>query len=162
MPSKTQHPARREPAQLAPRASTVQVARPEDKGDRPQRAVPAFLRGHVMKEAPGLTPTVDWQPIRQMPDQYIVGFFVQTREDVGPNHSMLYDLADWKSGELIGVWGGTVLDDKMAKLGPQKGDLLLIQYLGDLVGKPGQNPPRDFRVAIVAVPQGSGESPASY
>jgi hypothetical protein len=115
-----------------------------------------------MKEAPGLTPTVDWQPIRQMPDQYIVGFFVQTREDVGPNHSMLYDLADWKSGELIGVWGGTVLDDKMAKLSPQKGDLLLIQYLGDLVGKPGQNPPRDFRVAIVAVPQGSGESPASF
>ena len=109
--------------------------------------VPEVVRGRAIREAPGLSPTVDWG--NAAVGQYVIGHYLGSRDEVGPNKSYLYLLADMRTGEEIGVWGGTVLDRKMLSLNPAKGDVVLVQYIGNLDAKPGQNPARNFRVAIV-------------
>ena len=145
-------PARQEPGAMV-RASKIETVSVDDKGG-PSRPIPPQLKGRVMKEAPGLAPTVDWQPIKELPDQWVLGHYLGSKElKLFDRLSILYQLADAQSGEVIGVWGGTVLDTKMNQLAPTKGALLLIQYLGDLPQKPGQSAARDFRVALVAAPE---------
>ncbi len=120
----------------------------QDSGDK--IPVPSFLKNRTMREAPGLSPTVDWR--RAKVGQGVVGRWLGFRGEVGPYKSNLYDLADLQTGEIFGVWGGIVLDRKVSSIDPQKGDLVLVQFLGELAAKPGQNPARDFRVAIIDEP----------
>lgn len=64
----------------------------------------------------------------------IEGRYVEKSENVGPNSANVYIL---ESGiELIGVWGGTVIDSRMDKVAV--GKMVKIQYKGLEKGKSGK------------------------
>jgi hypothetical protein len=79
------------------------------------------------------------------PPEMIMGTYYDQRTGVGPNLSTIYELTD-KQGEVFGVWGSTILDQRMKKLNPQRGDWLLIIYVADVPTKLGRNDAKVFRV----------------
>jgi hypothetical protein len=79
------------------------------------------------------------------PPEMTMGTYHDQRIDVGPNKSIVYELTD-KQGEIFGIWGSTILDQRMKKLSPQKGDRLLIVYVGDVPTKLGRSDAKVFRV----------------
>ncbi len=88
-----------------------------------------------------LPPTVSWNE----PGDYVSGVFVGVQEHVGPNDSLLYNLM-LMDGSVVCVWGTTVLDAALKFIGG--GDSVMIQYIGDLPPKAGQNPAKNFRVLV--------------
>ena len=73
-----------------------------------------------------------WKPTND--GDFITGVLVNKREDVGPNKSALYTLDTGK--ELIGIWGSTVLDNRMDLV--QIGQMIRITYKGTEQNKRGQ------------------------
>lgn len=89
-----------------------------------------------------LTPTVQWEQY----GNFVVGTFLGQQEKVGPNASRLYNLKT-DDGDIVSVWGTTVLDNRMDLLRPPVGSRLTIIYKGESEAKKGQNPAKIFLVA---------------
>ncbi len=93
-------------------------------------------------------PTVEFEN----PGEYFIGRFDSARPDVGKNKSWMYlfmfDNKETGKRELVGVWGSTALDVKMARANPNKGQSVCIQYLGTAPTARGQNPVKLFRVIV--------------
>ena len=83
-----------------------------------------------------------WKPEKE--DEEIEGILTRVEEKVGPNESMLYHV-EQKGGEMIQVWGSTVLDMRMAQV--KVGQELKIIYKGLAEkGGRGKNKPKLFKV----------------
>lgn len=110
-----------------------------------QAAAPEFdvdMTQEGYTEAPSsLTPTANWTT----PGEYIEGEFLGQQEEVGPNASRLYNFK-MEDGQIVSVWGGTVLDNRMDMMRPPVGSIVKMIYVGDGQKKPGQNPPRIFKM----------------
>lgn len=78
---------------------------------------------------------------------FIEGHFMSVQEDVGPNKSKLYTIRK-EDGSMVGVWGSTILDSRMAVL--QHGDMVKITYKGLGEKKGGKNAPKIFKVEVDA------------
>jgi hypothetical protein len=65
----------------------------------------------------------------------IIGKYLETKENVGPNKSKVYYLVA-EDGSEIGVWGGTVLDTRLKSI--KAGEMVKIVYLGEKEGKTGR------------------------
>lgn len=89
-----------------------------------------------------LTPTVVWE----QPGNYVVGEYLGMQEGVGPNTSRLYNLKT-DDGEIVSLWGATVLDNRMDLLSVPKGARLTVIFVGENAPKKGQNPAKIFKVA---------------
>ena len=94
----------------------------------------------------------------------IEGVLMSVKEDVGVNHSNVYVLRT-PEGELVGVWGSTVLDARMSVVRP--GQTVAIEYLGKKAKKDGKGKPyKDFFVGVDTtipiedVPQAAPSDPA--
>lgn len=83
-----------------------------------------------------------WNP--QNDGDQITGVFVKSESEVGANKSMLYHLEVDK--KPVGVWGSTVLDQRMTAVKP--GNLIRITYKGLGEKKTGKNPPKIFKLEV--------------
>jgi len=74
-----------------------------------------------------------WEKVETAPtwnfkeDKELVGTFLSAESEVGPNKSSLYNFKD-EDGEVIGVWGNTILDSRFKNL--VIGDRVKIAYKG--------------------------------
>lgn len=74
-----------------------------------------------------------WKKVEQSPtwdykvDNEFVGIYISREENVGPNNSNLYNF-EKKNGEMIAVWGSSVLDVRFKNL--KFGEEVKIEYLG--------------------------------
>jgi hypothetical protein len=108
----------------------------------PETEVAVDLTNEGYNEAPSsLTPTANWTT----PGQYIEGVFLGQQENIGPNQSRLYNFR-MPDNQIVSVWGGTVLDNRMDMMRPPAGSIVKIVYIGDAPKKPGQNPARLFKM----------------
>jgi hypothetical protein len=73
----------------------------------------------------------------------IEGVYIAKQENVGANSSNVYNLRT-PEGEVVGVWGSTVLDAKFE--GIEIGAEVAIEYVGDKVPRKGGKPYKDFFV----------------
>jgi hypothetical protein len=73
----------------------------------------------------------------------IEGRYVAKKTNVGINKSNIYVL-ETNEGQKVGVWGGTVLDNKFQSIAI--GKMVAIEYVGDRQGKSGGKPYHDFKV----------------
>lgn len=136
-------PARRgaAPPALA-EADLVEFVAPEQSSNTPSAELPEGWDEDNAEEAPSsLTPAADWQ----RPGQYFAGEYIGSQLQVGPNKSRLYAFRG-PEGEALSIWGSTALDARMDFLTPAKGDMLLVQYLGEVPTSRGLNPVKTFRV----------------
>lgn len=75
----------------------------------------------------------EWQKVETTPvwnfevEKELVGVYISKEENVGPNASNLYTF-ERENGTMIGVWGGTLLDDRFKNL--MVGEEVKIMYLG--------------------------------
>lgn len=72
----------------------------------------------------------------------VIGTLKLVEENVGPNKSKLYTL-EKREGELVKVWGSTILDQKLALVTP--GTYTKIEYLGKVKPEKG-NEYKNFEV----------------
>ncbi len=98
----------------------------------------------------GFPPSVKFEK----PGDFAGGEFIHLREDVGPNHSRVYELAvpNGDGGTFtVVVWGSTALDRQFDSAYPpvQQGDKLGIVYLGEKATKRNQNPVKLFALKVV-------------
>lgn len=93
------------------------------------------------KEAGGTTNT--WKPEEQAT---IIGTYMHSKEDQGPNHSMVYVLQEDGRDEATSVWGSTVLDSRFEEIPTRS--RVKIEYLGEVKGK-GPKPYKNFKVVYV-------------
>ncbi len=88
----------------------------------------------------------------------IEGVYVSKKENVGANSSNVYALRT-AGGELVGVWGSTVIDAQFDNI--SLGSEVALEYLGLRKPKSGGKPYKDFFVGIGEVPAGSAPAPKS-
>jgi hypothetical protein len=69
-------------------------------------------------------------------DPVIMGALVKIEHQVGPNESTLYTVKK-DDGELVKIWGSTVLDDRF--LGLPEGSYVKVSYEGLKKGKNGKS-----------------------
>jgi hypothetical protein len=137
------------PASRAARPTTTAVAKREltpvtfvESDVAIDLAVDVDLKSEGFNEAPSsLTPTANWTT----PGEYVEGIYLGMQEGIGPNKSKLYNFR-MPDAQIVSVWGGTVLDSRMAMMQPPVGSTVKIVYVGDGNKKPGQNPPRIFAI----------------
>lgn len=138
--SRAATPARRTTQAVATRELT-----PVEFVESAQLMAPEFdvdLSKDGYTEGPSsLTPTANWTT----PGEYVEGEYLGVQEGVGPNESRLYNFK-MEDGTIVSVWGGTVLDNRMDMMRPPIGSIVKIVYVGDGNKKPGQNPPRIFKM----------------
>lgn len=107
--------------------------------------LPDFLKGkgYTVIDSGNLVPMAEFKA----PGEYVAGWFHERRDNIGPNASRQYHI---KIGpdEIIGIWGCTILDAKMDKAAPARGQSIVIQYLGDVNTSRDQNQAHDFRVIV--------------
>lgn len=94
--------------------------------------------------ASGINPMIEWERVGSC----VIGIFRSQREKVGVNESRIYDFADPETGELFGVWGSTILDERMDTVAAERGDFVRIVYLGDVPTSRGQSAAHNFEVAV--------------
>ncbi len=75
---------------------------------------------------------------------FIEGFLVAIKKDVGPNNSMLYSIET--ADDMVNVWGATILDSRMALV--KVGDKIKITYKGLAEAKGGKKPAKIFKVEV--------------
>jgi len=90
-----------------------------------------------------LNPTAEWDT----PGMELIGFFRGMRQDIGDYGSNLYDFAT-PDGEMISTWGSAILDQRMAAVAAEPGDLCRLVYLGDVETKNGQMA-KQFQVDVI-------------
>lgn len=76
---------------------------------------------------------------------FIEGVLVRSESDVGVNKSNIYTL-EVSPGKFIGVWGSTILDQRMNLV--NVGDKVKITYKGLSEKKAGKNPAKIFKVEV--------------
>ena len=76
------------------------------------------------------------------------GLFYGVKHNVGQNGSNIYTI-EKDGGEMIDVWGSTVLDGQLSEL-LIKRNAVSITYIGKKQGKQGK-PYKDFTVIVVAL-----------
>ena len=105
-----------------------------------------FLGG---KFETGFPPSVKFEK----PGDFIGGEYILHRENVGPNHSRIYELVVSGGEEdlKVIVWGSTVLDRQFDSAYPpvQQGDKIGIVYLGDKSTARRQNPVKLFAFKVI-------------
>lgn len=79
-------------------------------------------------------------------DDSISGELVEIKTNVGRYKSNIYTIKSDVNGEDIDVWGGTVLDSRMADI--EKGATIKIVYLGEAPSKSGGNPVKLYDVYV--------------
>jgi len=85
-----------------------------------------------------------WEKVETSPtwdftiERELIGTYVSAETNVGPNKSNLYTFKR-EDGELISVWGNTILDSRFKNL--EEGDKVKIVYEGQ---KPSQKRPGKF------------------
>ena len=99
-------------------------------------------------DAPEVTPTVEWEN----PGDFIIGVYRGFRPDIGPNNSRLYNLFAL-DGQIVSIWGATILDSKMDLLNPPWNCKIMIQYLGEVTTSRGMNPAKNFRISFERPPK---------
>ncbi len=75
---------------------------------------------------------------------FIEGFLVTKKKDVGPNKANLYGIQAIEG--LKNVWGSTILDSRMDFV--DIGQKIKITYKGLGEAKPGHNAPKIFKVEV--------------
>ena len=111
-------------------------------------ALPEGFEDYEIESAGGLADTAAFERLGDM----IVGDYLGTRTlKLGNREQTLYSfIAAPEMGSKdyhFGVWGSTVLDNRMLELSPRQGDRLLIRYIGDGKSAEKGNPPKIFQVA---------------
>lgn len=138
--SRAATPARKTTAAVATRELT-----PVEFVESTQLIAPEFdvdLSKDGYTEGPSsLTPTANWT----VPGEYVEGEYLGMQDAVGPNDSRLYNFK-MEDNQIVSVWGGAVLDNRMDMMRPPIGSIVKIVYVGDGNKKPGQNPPRIFKM----------------
>lgn len=100
----------------------------------------------------GFPPSPKWE----RPGQTLFGYFLNLREDIGPNHSRLYEISVPQEEEepiTVAVWGSAALD-RLFDSAPQRieaGDKLAIIFLGEKPTKRGLNPVKLFAIRHLKV-----------
>jgi len=75
---------------------------------------------------------------------FIEGFLVDVKKDVGENKAILYGLQTERG--VTSVWGSAILDSRMSFV--QIGDKVKITFKGLGEAKAGRNAPKIFKVEI--------------
>jgi hypothetical protein len=75
----------------------------------------------------------------------VEGRYISKKEDVGANKSNVY-VIQTEDGELVGVWGSTVIDAKFANI--EIGSQVAIEYVGVKKAKVGNKTYKDFFVGV--------------
>lgn len=75
----------------------------------------------------------------------IEGVLVDVKKDLGENNSTLYQL-ETTPGTFVGVWGSTILDQRMSLI--SVGAKIRITYKGLGEKKGGKNAPKIFKVEV--------------
>lgn len=106
-----------------------------------------FKRGETLS---GFPPSPEWK----QPGQALFGYYVATRDKVGPNESRLYEIAVPRKDDeplTVAVWGSAALDRLMDSCFPpiKIGDRLAIIFLGEKGTKRGLNPVKLFALKVV-------------
>lgn len=113
--------------------------------DLPEIALPERWRGEDVKASVGgLHPAAEWKN----PGESFEGTFIKVLDEVGPNGSRIYQCASLE-GEIVSIWGSTVLDDRWDDVQPQRGDLVYIVYRGLAKTKRDKNPAKVFEVYVI-------------
>jgi len=79
-----------------------------------------------------MTNTDKWEKVEMAPtwdfeeSSEMIGTFIITEDKVGPNESKMHTFD--VEGSIFGVWGNTVLDDRLKQVQP--GDKAKIVYVG--------------------------------
>ncbi len=73
----------------------------------------------------------------------VQGVLTRVETEVGPNKSTLYTI-EKEDGELISIWGSTVLDARLGNLAI--GEEVLVKYLGMGKGQKGKKDYYNFEV----------------
>lgn len=137
--------AARPPARTGTTAVATRELVPVEFVESAQLMAPEFdvdLTKDGYTEGPSsLTPTANWTT----PGEYVEGEYLGVQDSVGPNESRLYNFK-MEDGQIVSVWGGNVLDSRMDMMRPPVGSIVKIVYVGDGNKKPGQNPPRIFKM----------------
>ena len=76
--------------------------------------------------------------------EFIEGFLIAVKKDVGVNNSMLYSIET--ADDLVNVWGAAILDSRMDHV--KIGDKIKITYKGLAEAKGGKNPAKIFKVEV--------------
>ena len=79
-------------------------------------------------------------------DDAIAGDLMEIKTNVGRYKSNIYTIKNEKNGEAVDVWGGTVLDSRMADI--KVGATIKIVYLGEAPSKSGGNPVKLYDVYV--------------
>lgn len=93
-------------------------------------------------------------PKFEHPGDALFGYYVCTREDVGPNHSRLYEISLPRKDQeplTVALWGSAALDRLMDSAFPKikTGDKLGVIYCGEKDTKRGLNPVKLFALKVV-------------
>lgn len=86
-----------------------------------------------------------WKPEKEGDE--ISGVYADRRENVGPNHSMVYTIKK-DDGSFVSVWGATVLDGHLAKV--TIGSEIKIVYTGKIPNKQGNRTFKTFDIFVAA------------
>ena len=97
----------------------------------------------------GFPPSPKWEN----PGDALFGYYVTTREDIGPNHSRLYEISVPRKDQepmTVAVWGSAALDRLIDGAFPKikTGDKLGIIYCGEKPTKRGLNPVKLFALKV--------------
>lgn len=138
-------------AQKAP-SPKLELARILEAPPSEQEIDAPEIGGYELEETAGdLTPTVDFY----RPGTYIYGEYLGSRTlKLGARFQIMYDLKRPDNGEIVSIWGSTILDNRMKRAGFEMGDGIFIQYLGNVdVATAGMNPAKNYRVGKVKAKQ---------
>jgi hypothetical protein len=97
------------------------------------------------------------------PGDYIIGEYrgfrvvtTGTEKDGTPRKSRLYDLRqEGDAGIIVSVWGTTILDKRVDESGVKVGQMVAVQFMGDVETSRGQSKAHDFRLNIWDAPKGA-------
>jgi hypothetical protein len=107
--------------------------------------LPEEMQGALQgwEEAPTwLNPVVSFTE----PGHFFIGSLMSVRRDVGPNFSNLYEFADSRTGEVVSVWGGYVLDETFKLINPVRGTKVFMMFYGYRETKGGERKVKVFKI----------------
>lgn len=96
----------------------------------------------MSKQWQEVTQTSSWN-FDENPD--LVGVLVSKESGVGKNNSHFYKF-ETEGGEIVGVWGSTVLDDRLAAV--ETGTEVKISYLGMIKNEATGRQYKSFKVFV--------------
>jgi len=119
-----------------------------DDNDNTNVLIPESVTNEFdLEEAPtGMSDTVEFPKV----GSFVFGIFRGSRTlEIGDRTQILHDIE--VDGSIKGVWGSTILDQRIMRLNPQIGEWIYVQYYGDVETKRKLSPAKIFRVARMKV-----------